>query len=212
MLRWKSKLRPKKQYLVKIYYPVRGPGYLELDVMIRLLVDLKRSVSARINGPLRSSASILLFHDEHYVSCGEESATIRSIKLKNGEILYAKPKSIQTNSLPKEDVSKQESSATVENKVKKRESVSNLSKSRLVSAYNSGCDSNLSSLTLTSSIDPGTTGSLKVINGMVTAQASGTPKTLQNLYRKQSYSPSIDARLRDQSNSISLTMEKNTIA
>ena len=86
--------------------------------------------------------------------------------------------------------------------MKKHESASNLSKSRLVSAYNSGSDSNLSSLTLTSSVDPGTTGSLKVINGMVTAQASGKfSKTLQNLYRKQSYSPSFgDARLRDQSN------------
>ena len=185
---------------------VRGPWGVSRIRCHRLdsLADLKRSVSARINGLPRSSASILLFHDEHYSVkvAGEESATIRSIKLKNGEILYAKPKSIQTNSLPKEDVSKQESSATVENKVKKHESVSNLSKSRLVSAYNSGCDSNLSSLTLTSSIDPGTTGSLKVINGMVTAQASGKfSKTLQNLYRKQSYSPSFgDARLRDQSN------------
>ena len=157
------------------------------------LADLKRSVSARINGLPRSSASILLFRDEHcgLEVVGEESATLRSIKLKHGEVLYAKPTSkiLQTKSPSKESLSEQESSATVENKAKKYESASNLSNSRLVSAYNAGSDSRLSSLTLTSSIDPGTAGSLRVINGTVTAQASGKfSKTLQNLYRKQSCS------------------------
>ena len=210
---WKSNQRPKESLSSEnIIIRVRGPWGVsrirchELDS----LADLKRSVSARVNGLPRSSASILLFRDEHFSvrSYGEESATIRSINLKHGEILYAKPKILQTNSLPKEDVSKQESSATIENKVKKHESASNLSKSRLVSAYNSGSNSNLSSLTLTSSVDPGTTGSLKVINGMVFTlrkRAMEFSKTLQNLYRKQSYSQSFGDALRDQSNLISLT-------
>ena len=120
---------------------VRGPWGVSRIRCHRLdsLADLKRSVSARVNGLPRSSASILLFRDEHFSVevAGEESATIRSINLKHGEILYAKPKTLQTNSLPKEDVSKQESSATIENKVKKTRG-QQLVKITIGFAYNSG--------------------------------------------------------------------------
>lgn len=177
------------------------------------LADLKRCISERVEGLPRSSISISLFLDQHCSRLfdGDDSSTLRTLDVENGDIFYARPSS-QVEQITSTSSSKDNNTSTANNNNNNKtmisssinndnkNSTSNLSNSRLLIPKDTTSEDFLASLTMHASLEPGENGAVRVIGGSLKIQANDSfSKTAQNLNRR--YLVNNNNNTRDEKNS-----------
>jgi nuclear protein localization protein 4 homolog len=156
------------------------------------LADLKRYTSERVLGLPRSSTSIAFFRDQNCSQLyhGDDSSTLRRLKVENGDVLYARPTPNFENVATDEEyiLNSQSSASKMNDNLNENNngtSTSNLSNSRLLQAKNNVSKDFAASLIIHPSLDPGENGTRCLIDGSLKILANaGFSKTAQNINRR----------------------------